>query len=194
MKLNKNLFIIILLSVVNIFLLYLLNSRSNNWETNIKNCQNALFETRLKENDFFDKILSYNSSQNQLFKMNGKLTNVNNEIHYFKDLIGNYHIVIYFPKNVCIDCIKSMFEQLKKNQKLNSNKVLIISDFYSAGELKIFVENLKLDEFHVCYPLKHNQFDFIKDPIIFTTKGNTIVFVYDLFHKDLFNSYLNSYL
>ena len=108
-------------------------------------------------------------------------------------MMNEYKIVIYFPKMACKDCLRTMFKLVKENPKFNASDFLIISDFYSIGELKLYKKELDILDYDLFLLDSSERMEFLKHPIVFFSKGTRLIFLFDETSPNLLNKFLNYY-
>ena len=121
--------------VINIILLIILQQRSASNKEIISIYQKSLHDVQIRNEEYIENLLKYNLQANSILNNDIKVINDSSQPLLLTEIMGQYKIVIYFPKMACKDCLRTMFKLFKGNQNFNTSDFLIISDLYSLGEL-----------------------------------------------------------
>ena len=177
--------------VINIILLIILQQRSASNKEIISIYQKSLHDVQIRNEEYIENLLKYNLQANSILNNDIKVINDSSQPLLLTEIMGQYKIVIYFPKMACKDCLRTMFKLVKGNQKFNTSDFLIISDFYSLGELKFYKKEFDLQDYNLFLIEKPKSVEFFKYPIIFLSKESRVVFLFDKTYPKLLNKFLN---
>jgi hypothetical protein len=191
MKLNRNSYIIILLIVINIILLIIIQQRSANYKKIISTYQKSLFDIQIRNEEFIENVLKCNLRVNDQLISELKVMNEDTQTRFLTEIMSKYKFVIYFPKIACKDCLRTMFGLIKKNPKFNTSDFVIISDFYSLSELNYYKMEFDLQDNDLFLIENTEKMELFKYPIIFSSKGNGMIFPFDKTYPYLLNKFLN---
>lgn len=192
MKLNK--YLIIILFLVNVILLITIQQRSTRHRKFISTFQKSLLDIQIRNEEYIEDIIKCNVQGNNLLINDIKVIKDSSQTLFLTEILSEYKIVIYFPKMACKDCIRTMFKLVKGNPKFNTSDFLIISDFYSIGELKLYKKEFDLQDYDLFLLEKPERMESLKYPIIFSSKETRFIFLFDKTYSIVLNKFLNYYL
>ena len=147
----------------------------------------------MRNEKYIENILNYDLEVSNLLANDIKIIDDSSQTLFLTGIMSKYKFVIYFPKMACKDCLGIMFKLITENPKFNTSDFLIISDFYSLGELKFYKKEFNLNNYDLFLIEKPERMEFIKYPIVFSSKKNRLVFLFDKTYYKLLNEFLNHY-
>lgn len=179
---------------MNIILLIIVTQRSANYKKIISTYQKSILDIQIRNEEYIENVLKYNLQVNDLLINHIKVIKESSQTLFLTEIMSEYKFVIYFPKMACKDCIRTMFKLVKENPKFNAPDFLIISDFYALSELKLYKKELNLQEYDLLLLEKPDRMEFLEYPIVFPSKKNRLIFLFDKTYPILLNKFLNYYL
>jgi hypothetical protein len=185
---NKPLVLIILFSL-NLLILILLKLQLEKRKKEMSFYDNKIIEIKDDIETYFEKLVTYNTFNNQLFHSNVEVIDHNSK-KLLLDSLSKDNIIVFFQKMECVDCLKSLFAKIK-SLKINPKNVVLISDFNLLKEIEFFKDEFGLHSYRI-YSLKiPEQFRLIKKPIIYKPNKNHFIFVFESNYPNLIDIYLS---
>lgn len=142
MKLIKAKDIIIIILVLSLVFLYYGKQRNHQENSNIER-QQRLLEQRVDNLRILSKLQHYGEGKSikDIY-----LYTLNKDSVLFSRLIGNENkLVFYFSEFGCSSCYLPFLQKLSKIDKKLKNSTIIIADFNSARDFKIFKNEHKIE-------------------------------------------------